>query len=86
MVYLVTFVCGFEISTRPGTLGMNDAFRYPLTIEMGQFLDQMDILHQDRSFIACGHAVLIVSHLGTKIGSECILFRHGITVSQTLIL
>ena len=54
----------------PPTLGMDNALGNPFTVLMGQFFDQLPVLHKDWPTFAGGKAVLIVSNRSTGAGCQ----------------
>ncbi len=62
-----------EITIRPRPLGVHDALGDPLAVKMCQLLKQMDILYQDRPWVARIHTVLVVIDRCAKVGSQCLV-------------
>ena len=56
-----------------GTLGMHAPLRDHFAVEVGQLLEQPDILHQHRAAWAGGHRVLVVDHRAAGGGGEFFL-------------
>ena len=61
---------GLEVAVRSGTARVDDAFRYPLVVEMGDFFPQDKIFQQGWPARACAKGVLIVSNAHALIGGE----------------
>lgn len=53
-------VCDTQCPMRAPALGMNDALQNALAILVGEFLDQLPVLHEDRAALAGGKTVLVV--------------------------
>ena len=65
-----------ESAKRCGTFRMDYALRNPLSIEVGELFHQVEILHQDRTPIACCQRVLVISNGNTIRSCECFKFSH----------
>ena len=68
-------------------LGVYHPLGDPLAIEMSRLFKQVDILHQDGTWVSRGYAVLVVVTRSTEIvRQDLFLFRHVDLLSTTFIL
>ena len=61
---------GLKVAVRSGTACVDDAFRYPLVVKMGDFFPQNEVFQQGWPARACAKGVLIVSDAHALIGGE----------------
>ena len=68
-------VCHGEGAIGACALGVHAAFGDHLAVEVGEFLNQPRVLHEDGATLACGLRVLVIGH-GTSVGrGQSILFH-----------
>ena len=66
-----------EVAVGCGALGVDDALRNPLTVEVGHLLEHVAVLHQDRTALADGDGVVVVRRRSAVVvGTAVADLRH----------
>jgi hypothetical protein len=65
---------GFKVSVSTGALGMDGSFRDSLSVEVGELVNEVDVIKGDRAVFPCSHGVLVIVDGSSVGGGEC--FGH----------